>query len=151
MKHIICDHVRRWWWLWLASCAVCILTVGVGQPLKPDFSNLFFFPLAMYLGVSQLSFDLTKGEVPRVLRTLPVSAREVGRAWWWASVGLPGLTLAALTEFTWLFLVLTHRPVSALAFFNYALTNALLFGPNFFYLPAHPHPAPKAWGPDCAA
>ena len=146
MKSIVCDHVRRWWWVWLASLGVCILTVGVGQPLKPDFSNLFFFPLTMYIGVALLSYDLTKGDVPRVLRTLPVSAREVGQAWWWASVGLPGLTLALLTGFIWLFLVLTRHPVSGLACFNYGLTNALLFGPNFYLFAGTPPPGAKDWG-----
>ena len=146
MKLIVVDHVRRWWWLWLGSLVVCILTVGVGQPLKPDFSNLFFFPLTMYLGVAQLSFDLTKGDVPRVLRTLPVSAREVGQAWWWASVGLPGLSLTGLTGLIWLFLVLTQHPVSALACFNYGLTNALLFGPNFFLFAGTPAPGTKGSG-----
>ena len=140
MKAIVCDHVRRWWWLWLGSCIVCVGLVGVGQPLKPDLSNAWFFPLAMYLGVVQLSQDLRSGSpVPNVLRALPVTAREVGRAWWWSSVGLPALTLAGITALVFLFLsCIIHRPVSGLACFIYALTNALLFGPLFFFFTGTP-------------
>jgi len=145
MNHIVCDHLRRWRWLWLGSCAICVLDLGAGHPLKPDFSNAAFMPLVTCLGAFLLSVDLSRGDLARLLRTLPVSARDLGRAWWWASVGLPGITVAGLTGLFYLFLALTHRPVSGVACFNYGLTTALLFGPQYFFFTGSLVPSDKMW------
>ncbi len=145
MTTIVWDHVRRWWWLWLLSCAGCGYLVGGGRPLTPDLSNAWF-PLAIYLGVVQLSVDLQRGDVPRVLRAMPVTARQVGRAWWWASVGLPGVVMAVITGSVFLFAsAFGSRPISLVACFNFWLTNALLFGPLFYFLTGLP-PAGSAKG-----
>jgi len=138
MITILWDHVRRWWWLWLLSCAACAYLVGGGRPLAPDLSNAWF-PLAMYLGVVQLSVDLQRGDVTRVLRAMPVTARQVGRAWWWASVGFPGVVMAVITGCVFAFVsAFGSRPISLVACFNFWLTNALLFGPPFYSLTGIP-------------
>ena len=145
MKTIVLDHIRRWWWLWLFSCVACGYIVGFGRPLKPDLSDAWF-PLAMYLGMVQLSQDLQRGDILRVLRAMPVSAKQIGRAWWWASVGVPVLALTLIVGLAFIFAPhgeqpvssFSRQPISASAAFNYWLSNALLFGPLFFFLGGMP-------------
>jgi hypothetical protein len=62
-----------------------------------------------------------------------VSAKQIGRAWWWASVGLPVLMLAAITLLVLVLVpALSHRTISAAGGFRFWLSNALLFGFMFF-------------------
>ncbi len=138
MTTIVLDHIRRWWWLWTGSCVCCAYIVGAGTPLKPDLSNAWF-PLAIYLGSVQLTQDLMRGDLLRVLRAMPVSERTVGRAWWWVSVGVPGLTLGAIVGLVFILSpVLTGKVLPPVACFDFWLTNALLFGPLFFFLTGIP-------------
>ncbi len=133
MKTIVLDHIRRWWWLWVLSTIACTWIVGFGSPLKPDLSNACF-PLAMYLGVVQLSQDLMRTDLRRVLRSMPVSNRQIGRAWWWASVGVPGLLMTLIVG---LVLVASRyygkQPLSLEAARNFLVGNTLLFGPQFYF------------------
>jgi hypothetical protein len=77
---------------------------------------------------------------------MPVTARQVGRAWWWASVGLPGVVMAVITGCVFAFAsAFGSRPISLVACFNFWLTNALLFGPLFYFLTGLP-PAGSALG-----
>ena len=152
MKTIVIDHIRRWWWLWLFSCVGCGWIVGFGRPLKPDLSNAWF-PVAMYLGVVQLSQDLQRGDVLHVLRAMPVSAKQIGRAWWWASVGVPALVLALITGLMFACSsFFGSQPVSLIAGFNFWLSNALLLGALFFFESGMPAlgslktRTPRGWG-----
>ena len=146
MKTIVIDHIRRWWWLWLFSCVGCGWIVGFGRPLKPDLSNAWF-PVAMYLGVVQLSQDLQRGDVLHVLRAMPVSAKQIGRAWWWASVGVPALALTLIVGLVFtLSPFYSRHPLSLVAGFNYWLSNGLLFGPLFLFFGEMPVPGSfKGW------
>ena len=96
MKNVLWDLVRRWRWRALIFGLVYGAIVWSGVP---DLSHWTagFFPLALFLGMTQLSTELSHGDVPRVLRTLPVTAKEIGRAGRWACVGLPALTLGVIT------------------------------------------------------
>jgi hypothetical protein len=77
---------------------------------------------------------------------MPVTARQVGRAWWWASVGLPGVVMAVIIGCVFgSASAFGSRPISLLACFNFWLTNALLFGPLFYFLTGLP-PAGSAMG-----
>ena len=134
MKTIVLDHLRRWWWLWSLSSIACVWVVGFGSPLKPDLSNAWF-PLAMYLGVVQLSQDLNRTDFLRVLRSMPVSDRELGRAWWWASVGVPVVLMSLLVGLVFVASpYYAKQPLSPEAAINFLAGNALLFGPQFFFL-----------------
>jgi hypothetical protein len=145
MKNILWDHIRRWWWVWLAGGVFYGVIVWSGVPGRADWQAAFF-PIAIYWGMLQLNLDLTRGEVPRVLRTLPVTAKAIGRAWWWVCVGLPALTLAVITGLVFEFAVhFTHRSVSGVGCFYFWLSNALLFGPVFFFFTRTPA-AGKGYG-----
>ena len=95
MNRIILDHLKRWWLLWLViGVANCFMT-GSFLDEKHNFSALTF-QLVLWLGAMQLNFDLQRG-ISRVQATLPLTARQIGRAWWIFSVALPALLLAATT------------------------------------------------------
>jgi hypothetical protein len=99
MKLIILDHFRRWWWVW----AICLLAI-CGLVLAISASGNKFcviYPVGMFVGALLLSFDLLRGHT-RVIVTLPVTAKQVGRAWWWVAVGFPvaAVTVVTLITFT---------------------------------------------------
>ena len=132
MIKLVWDQVRRWWWLWLAVGVAYGCAVWFGVPDKPDWTTAFF-PAAMYVGLLPLSQDISRGDVLRLLRTLPVSAKQIGRAWWWASVGLPGLMLGVITRLVFVLVpALSHRTISGAGCFRFWLSNTLLFGFMFF-------------------
>jgi hypothetical protein len=49
----------------------------------------------MFLGPFLLLFDLQRG-FARTLTALPLTARQIGRGWWLAAVGLPAIVLSSL-------------------------------------------------------
>jgi hypothetical protein len=51
--------------------------------------------LAMWVGANLVSFDLRRG-VLRAVAVLPLTGRQMGRAWWLATVPIPAIALAAL-------------------------------------------------------
>jgi len=59
-----------------------------------QFEILVLFTI--FTGAFLLQIDLQRGHT-RVLRALPVTAKQFARAWWLVSVGLPALFLAAIT------------------------------------------------------
>ena len=92
MKRIIRDHLRRWGWLWL------VIGIANGLMLHGFFDEKhdprgITVQLVLWLGAMQLTLDLNKG-ISRVLTTLPLTARKIGRAWWYISVAMPVLWLA---------------------------------------------------------
>ncbi|HEX7570428.1 MAG TPA: hypothetical protein VF492_07980, partial [Verrucomicrobiae bacterium] len=101
------------------------------------------FQLVLWLGAMQLNFDLQRGH-SRVLTTLPVTARQIGRAWWIFSVALPALLLAATSGAA----MLLHCAVTAKGFpTDYfvvmATANTLFLGALYFLFvgsfPGWPH------------
>jgi hypothetical protein len=94
MKNIIWDHFRRWYWVWV----VCLVGTGAIEwgmsAVKDKFSVTC--PLGMFMGPLLLLLDLQRGH-NRPIAAMPVTARQVARAWWWAAVGLPALAMAVLT------------------------------------------------------
>lgn len=93
MKRIILNHLQRWWLLWLVIGAANCFMTGSFLDEKHNFSALTF-QLVLWLGAMQLNFDLQRG-LGRVQTTLPVTVKEISRAWWIFSVALPALVLVA--------------------------------------------------------
>ena len=115
MRQLILDHFRRWWWV-LALGAAYATILGWCVALPPDYlqhargTHIFWpvwlnvqgrmfvantFCLATGVGALLLSFDLHRGLV-RGVRALPVTRKQIGRAWWWATAGIPGIASVAL-------------------------------------------------------
>ena len=111
MKNIILDHFRRWW---LVLTAILIAyfafqmfsihennsqtsddpTVASVQHMIHIVHNSFVFPVIMWLGFL-LMWDIQRG-LPRVLASLPVTPKNIGHAWWLASVAFPAMALGAV-------------------------------------------------------
>ena len=115
MKRIILDHFRRWWWV-LAFGAAYALVLGWSIAIPADSGELWHgkksfllvwlkvqsymfafqvFMLASWTGAILLLFDLQRG-ITRAVTVLPLTARQIGRSWWLATVAIPAVALAAL-------------------------------------------------------
>lgn len=96
MKHLLRNHLARWWWVW----ALCLTGYGLllwAQCTAKGLNTMaVFFPVWLFMGTALLSYDLRRG-LTRVCLSLPVSARVLAHSWWWAAVGLPtvGITLTS--------------------------------------------------------
>jgi hypothetical protein len=95
MKRLILDHYRRWSWV-LALCALLEFGLGWFIATGPKLPFEFFaFLLAGWTGAFPLNFDFQRGLL-RALGPLPLTGRQLGRAWWLATVPIPAVVLAAL-------------------------------------------------------
>jgi uncharacterized membrane protein (UPF0136 family) len=95
MKRLLLDYCRRWWWV---LALVGILEFGLGWFIASRPEDNFEFwglLLALWTGANLLSFDMRRGVV-RALAPLPLTARQIGRSWWLATVPIPAIALAAL-------------------------------------------------------
>lgn len=88
MKLVILDYLwRKGWRLILAAVFEFIF----GCMLAPD--KLWFVQLLLVLQL--VPSDLKEGIV-RTLASLPLTARQISRAWWFATVGVPAAVLPAM-------------------------------------------------------
>ena len=115
MKNLMLDHFRRWRWV-LAFGAVYALVLGWCIAIPADSSELWHgkkdfllvwlkvqsymfafqvFIIASWTGAILLLFDLQRG-ITRTVTVLPLTARQIGRGWWLATVAIPAVALAAL-------------------------------------------------------
>lgn len=88
---IIVDHFRRRWLIWALACPVF---VAIGAMLAIDREIGFSAILVASLSVTTLDWGLG---CPRVLASLPFTARQIGRAYWWQSVAAPTLLFAVFS------------------------------------------------------
>jgi hypothetical protein len=111
MKLIILDHFRRWWLVLTAILIAYFIfqaaTISENNSLASDdpgiasvhhiintVHNTFIFQAIMWLGFL-LIWDFQRG-LPRVLTSLPVTAKQIGRAWWLASVAFPAIAFGII-------------------------------------------------------
>jgi hypothetical protein len=95
MTRLILDHYRRWW-LVLAFAGALEFGLGLDAAWKPNQPLEFWgFMLALWAGANLLSFDLRRGFL-RPVAALPLTARQIGRSWWLATVPIPAIVLAGL-------------------------------------------------------
>jgi len=144
MKRIILDHLKRWSLGWI-TIGILHYFISFG-PLQGNSTHLItnFLDILVILWISAfaLNLDLQNGS-GRVQLTLPMSARQIGRAWWLLSVALPTLFLTLISS---LAMVINSAnggkgfPLDALA--TTAITYALCFG-SLFYLIFQPPGPPR--------
>jgi hypothetical protein len=130
MKRIIFDHLKRWGLVWIAI-GIFNYFIFLDDSKGMNYISL---PILLWLSAFALNFDLQRGS-GRVLTTLPVSARQIGRAWWILSVALPTLFIAATSGLA----MLIHSAGTANGFpmngfVVTATTYALYFGSLFYLL-----------------
>lgn len=91
MSRIILDDLRRRWWAWGLfglACLVCGLCV--------DANENFFYGVVYPAILSAVVF-VKQMRIGRVLLTLPLTARQIGRTVWVLIVVIPSLLLALFT------------------------------------------------------
>jgi hypothetical protein len=147
MKRIILDHLKRWGLVWIAiGIGNCFIA---GSFLDDSLAiNPLSFQIVFFIGAWELNYDLMRGN-GRVLTTLPVTARQIGQAWWIFSVALPSLLLTATSGLALHF----HSTGAAKGFpmnelVVTAITDTLFLGSIFYLfigsLPGRPQNA-VAW------
>jgi hypothetical protein len=99
MKRVILDYFRRRAWLFILGGLIQI-ALGFAQAFfaargQENPVNIFQFQIGAFLGALILSFDLQRG-LARTMVSLPLTYAQLGRAWWLATVALPGLGLGGL-------------------------------------------------------
>jgi hypothetical protein len=90
MKRLILDFYRRKAWI-LGLGAIAQLALGWGHAAhagtgKNPFAS-FQLQIGIFMGAFLLALDLRRG-FARVIATLPLTARQIGLAWWLATVGI---------------------------------------------------------------
>jgi len=96
MKQIVLDHLKRWWGLWGLGAIFASAAGWLSATDPPPPDEIFVLPLsAMILGPVLLQTYLQRG-FARTLATLPLTARQIGRGWWLAAVGLPAIVMSSL-------------------------------------------------------
>ena len=98
MKRLILDYFRRKIWILAVGVALELLIGWLIVAAGRAFSGTdigFQLQMALFIGVMPLLFDLQRG-VARTVASLPLTAAQIGRAWWLATVGIPGIAISAL-------------------------------------------------------
>jgi hypothetical protein len=99
MKRLLLDHFRRKAWI-LALGAIIQVAIGcstvafAGKPGGNPLSSMEI-QIGMFMGAFLLSYDLSRG-IARTVTTLPLTARQIGRTWWLATVAIPSAAFSAL-------------------------------------------------------
>jgi len=96
MKQLILDYLRRWARALAVGALAEVLIGWFGGHLGEGPYRLAALQgtLGLFLGALLLSFDLQSG-LSRMAAVLPLTGRQIGRAWWQASVGMPAMFFAA--------------------------------------------------------
>ncbi len=92
MTRLILDYYRRWS-LVLAIGAVPLLILGWWIAVEPK-TPIEFIVALLPIWILHL-FDLSRSAV-RVLHTMPLTLRQIGRSWWLVNVLIPAIIVAAL-------------------------------------------------------
>ncbi|MGA2245717.1 MAG: hypothetical protein ABSH48_12015 [Verrucomicrobiota bacterium] len=121
------DYLRRKAWIFLFG-AVLELALGwfggcVGG--KTHDLWMFQFQIGIFMGVLLLSFDLQRG-LARAVAALPLTAGQIGRAWWLVSVAIPSVAFSALL-WAGAGLFRLFHPAASVDAANLVLAGAFLF------------------------
>jgi hypothetical protein len=111
MKRIIFDYFKRWCLVLTAILIAYFVFQAISAPENNSQTssdritasidhtistahNIFIFQAIMWLGFL-LVWDIQRG-LPRVLISMPLTAKQIGRAWWLASVAFPAIAVGAI-------------------------------------------------------
>jgi len=110
MKRIILDYFKRWWLVLSAIFIAYFIfqafsvrennsqpsggSVAIVHTVINTVHNVFIFQVIMWLGFL-LIWEMQRG-VPRVLMSLPIPTKQIGRAWWLAAVAFPAIAIGVL-------------------------------------------------------
>lgn len=92
MNRLTLDYFRRWWWI-MALGGALVFRLGWTIARRPDDPFEFWlFMITLWVGGILLGFDLKHG-IARAVLALPLTARQIGRAWWLATIAMPAVGL----------------------------------------------------------
>lgn len=97
MKRLLLDYLRRKAWI-LALCSLPLTALGAAAATPKEANSHLIgviFQFAFIMAALPLSLDLQQGML-RVTSLLPIGARQLGRTWWWAGVGVPSALISVL-------------------------------------------------------
>ncbi|MGV3772507.1 MAG: hypothetical protein ACO1QB_06360 [Verrucomicrobiales bacterium] len=138
MNRLILDFVRRWWWGYLG--AFCFAALFIFVSLKGSSqSPRAIYPISIYFGAFLLSFEYARSST-RIYSSLPMSAREIGKAWWHLGVTLP-VALSTSLRIVMMLLLSITRPEQELdwsQFFIALLWDFVYAGVGYFLLTCQP-------------
>jgi hypothetical protein len=133
MNRIIFDHLRRWGWLWLLLALANGFCTGAFLDERNKVYGLTF-QIVLWLGAMQLNFDFSRG-VGRVCSSMPVTARELGRAWWILSVALPAFVLASTSALAlMIYSAWSVRAFPLMEYATVAFANTVFLGMLYFFI-----------------
>lgn len=128
MKFLILDYLRRKSVVLIAG-AVLEFAIGMLSGIHEENNQhplaLIQIQIAIFLGPFLLSLDFQRG-ITRVVSTLPLTIRRIGRAWWIATVAIPAAVFAALL-FAGAGTICLLRPATVIDWNWLALAGAFLF------------------------
>jgi hypothetical protein len=128
MKPLMLDQMRRRWFFWVLFCFVHFL---FGSFNYGFLGSSFIFPAALILGPNIWLMDLQRG-YSRVALTLPYTARQIGRTWWWISVGFAAILMIAFSFLGMTFHFLFFgKEFPFIKWLEFVTANALLYGSLF--------------------
>ncbi len=137
MKAILLDYLSRRAWvlgsLWMLHVLLTVVYCVTNQA--------FFPAVALFGGSLLLSFDIMQGGsgLPRTLLSLPVTEKQIGRAWRIAALELPALLyLGAQITGTLVALAMGIGNVTWQSFLILLLVQTLILGTHFFALTGLP-------------
>jgi len=92
MKWLILDHFRRWWWVMVIVALLTALS-GWHFASRPEITSItFLFMITMWSGGMLLIMDL-KYNLARTTLSLPLTARQISRAWWVMTMPIPAAAM----------------------------------------------------------
>ena len=99
MKRLILDYLRRRAWILVTGAVFEFFMGGAAAVFANDNGHHplvgMQLPIGLFMGALLLSADLQRG-LARVATALPLTARQVGRAWWLATVAIPAAGFSML-------------------------------------------------------
>jgi hypothetical protein len=130
MKPLMLDQIKRRWFFWTLFCLVHFIFGSFNYEM---LGSIFIFPVAFILGPNIWLMDLQRG-YSRVALTLPYTARQIGRTWWWISVGFAAILMVVFSFLGMTFHVLSPGQAFPFAkWLEYVTANALLYGSLFWF------------------
>jgi|GEM_PF-5149485 len=141
MKQIIRDQLRRRW-LFLILFCLTYFSFGLLFTNHKDSSSyfiFFIFWLTFVLGPNVWLSELRQ-DYARIALALPLTAKEIGRAFWWLSVGIAVLLIAVSSFIGFITMKLCHSTnESGVDFWLlYVAINAVLYAAIFWLFSGKP-------------
>jgi hypothetical protein len=142
VKKIIFDYLQRWFWTWPIMGVACFIGSGAEADTGTVFAS-WSFQILFFGGIFPLNYDLQRRCFPALI-TMPVTVRQIGRAWWFVCVGWPAL-LVATAQALGMFIFSHQHKFLIRLYGEQCLLSSLYLGTFFFVILAGPNRRPQTF------